>query len=143
MPSGIRKDGTKMGFQKGCVSAFKGKHHTKETRLKMKKAKKGKYFLSDNPNWKGGKQIASNGYTWVKVPEGTIGAFKRKPFVNYMLEHRYIMSEHLKRPLNSKEVIHHIDENRSNNKLSNLLLLSISEHTKLHFFKKRKLNQKL
>jgi hypothetical protein len=142
MPSGFRKDGTKLGFQKGCISLFKGKHHTKKAKEKMKKAKQGKYFSSNNPNWKGGRRINSKGYVWIKVPKGTPGAYKIKSLIDYMPEHRYVMSKHLNRPLNRNEVVHHIDEDRINNKLSNLLLLSISEHIKLHSIMKHQSYQK-
>ncbi len=47
--------------------------------------------------------------------------------------HRLVMEEHLGRELKSSEVVHHIDKDKSNNKLSNLVLFSTqSEHTKYH-----------
>lgn len=42
----------------------------------------------------------------------------------YVLEHRYLMSEHLGRPLLRQEHVHHIDGDRLNNNLSNLELWS-------------------
>lgn len=49
-----------------------------------------------------------------------------------MDEHRYIMECHLGRKLSSNEVIHHKDNNRQNNCLDNLELMTRSEHAKLH-----------
>lgn len=46
--------------------------------------------------------------------------------------HRVIMEQHLGRKLKSKEHVHHIDGNKLNNALSNLTILSHSEHMKLH-----------
>ena len=50
----------------------------------------------------------------------------------YVLEHRYVMAEHLGRPLTKEEVVHHIDENRINNSIENLQVMSVGEHTKIH-----------
>ena len=47
-------------------------------------------------------------------------------------EHRYLMEQKLGRTLTSDEVVHHIDGNRSNNDLSNLVVMSRGEHSKLH-----------
>lgn len=47
-------------------------------------------------------------------------------------QHRKIVEQQIGRPLLKSEVVHHIDENKSNNALSNLLLLTNSNHAKLH-----------
>lgn len=51
---------------------------------------------------------------------------KRMPY------HRYIMEQVLGRTLSRDEVVHHIDGDRTNNDLSNLVVMSRSEHSKLH-----------
>lgn len=48
-------------------------------------------------------------------------------------EHRAVMEALLGRKLHSKEIVHHIDGDKANNSPSNLLLLSHSEHSKLHY----------
>lgn len=47
-------------------------------------------------------------------------------------EHIYIMEQHIGRKLNKNECVHHIDGNRSNNDISNLQLMTIGEHSRLH-----------
>lgn len=47
-------------------------------------------------------------------------------------EHRLIMEKRLGRKLTFNEVVHHIDGNSLNNEDDNLLLMSRSEHIKLH-----------
>lgn len=46
--------------------------------------------------------------------------------------HRVIMEKHLGRKLNRNEVVHHIDHNKLNNDISNLQLMDLNEHLKLH-----------
>lgn len=48
------------------------------------------------------------------------------------VEHRKIMRLKLGRPLESDEVVHHVDGNPLNNKPSNLQVMTRSEHTRLH-----------
>lgn len=52
-------------------------------------------------------------------------------------EHRFIMSEHLNRPLLETEVIHHKNGDGSDNRIENLELHTWSTHGKLHHPAKR------
>lgn len=69
-----------------------------------------------------------NKYKRVRV-KGCVGVDGNKQ----VLKHRHIMEKHIGRKLKHGEVVHHIDGNVENNNLENLLLLSNSEHTKLHW----------
>ena len=46
--------------------------------------------------------------------------------------HRYIMEEHIGRKLKSSELVHHKNEDRHDNRVENLEILSRSEHRKIH-----------
>jgi hypothetical protein len=52
-------------------------------------------------------------------------------------EHRIIMENFLQRPLLRTEHIHHINKNKLDNRIENLMILSNAEHLKLHPIKKR------
>lgn len=49
--------------------------------------------------------------------------------------HRVVMENSIWRILEDNEVVHHIDEVKTNNILSNLMLLTVEAHSKLHHFK--------
>jgi hypothetical protein len=46
-----------------------------------------------------------------------------------MQHHRWVMEQHLGRPLDTREHVHHIDGNRFNNDLDNLALISARDHS--------------
>lgn len=64
--------------------------------------------------------VSSDGYIIVKHPE-TGEAIR---------EHRLIMLQHIGRPLGPKEHVHHINGNRQDNRIENLVLFTASEHIK-------------
>jgi len=84
--------------------------------------------LSKHPHWKGGKSITGSGHILIKRPD--------HPFPDrqgYVLEHRLVMEKHLGRYLKRSEVVHHINDNPSDNRLSNLMLFpNNAAHSSFH-----------
>lgn len=59
-------------------------------------------------------------------------AMTSKNWKGYVYEHIMIAEQMTGRHLKENEVVHHLDGNRSNNRIENLLVLSRAMHTKLH-----------
>lgn len=47
-------------------------------------------------------------------------------------EHRYIIEKHLKIKLKNNEVVHHINGDKSDNRIENLQVMTLSEHSSMH-----------
>ncbi|MCP6727468.1 MAG: HNH endonuclease [Patescibacteria group bacterium] len=72
---------------------------------------------------------AKNGYVLVYKPEHRYSETKK----GWILEHRSVMEDFLKRKLKKGECVHHIDMNKKNNKIENLMLFkSHDDHMKFH-----------
>jgi len=109
----------------GEGNPFFGKNHSDEFKKKLSNDRKGKNTGSDNINWKGGFR---EGKEYLRVTDGT----------HY---HRLIMENKLGRKLFSWEHVHHIDENKRNNDPDNLMIVTNSEHRKMHASTQKRNNE--
>lgn len=96
-------------------------------------SKKG-LFKEKNANWRGGRFVANRGYVIVCCPghpyplEG-----------NYVIEHRLVMEKHIGRYLKPEEEVHHINEIKTDNRLSNLMLFpNKAAHIRFHAQQRKK-----
>ena len=96
-----------------------------------------------NANWKTDEKITYYGYRKIRALDHPF-----RDCGDFVFEHRLVAEKYLLTEENSIEIdgkrylkkeydVHHIDENRLNNDPSNLLVLTKTEHHKLHSDKKR------
>jgi len=83
-----------------------------------------------HPNWTGGVLIDKSGYRMIWTPDHPHARKQhRKNPGGYVLEHRLVMEAYLGRYLSSKEVVHHRNGHKTDNRLENLELFeSNGEH---------------
>lgn len=80
---------------------------------------------AQNPRWKGGRRWFQ-GY-WMQHAPGHPAACR-----NYVLEHRLIVERHIGRYLKPNEFVHHLNYDKSDNRIENLQVVSPSTHAVLH-----------
>ncbi len=81
----------------------------------------------------------SNHYAWkggIKKHAGYILTYKPKHpnarINGYILEHRFIMSNYIKRPLKKSEVVHHKNGIKNDNRIKNLKIMTRGAHSTFH-----------
>lgn len=78
-----------------------------------------------------GKRVKTEaGYIMVRCPDHP-NANKGKNGA-YAFEHRLVMAKHLGRAIKADEIIHHVNGDKSDNRIENLELLSNAEHMRMH-----------
>jgi hypothetical protein len=89
------------------------------------KSKTGK----NHNNWKGGRRLDGQGYIYIHSPY--------HPYNNtgYVYEHRLVMEKYLGRFILPKELVHHINKIKTDNKIENLELMTRGKHNTIHFKK--------
>ena len=111
------------------AKGFCGIHYARITRYGTVKLKGRKG--QNNPKWKGGITHDSSGRVMVLRPN--------HPMANgwgYVYRYRIIMERKLKRFLKPSELIHHLNGNRTDDRIENLLVTTASDHQKMHEHKR-------
>ena len=98
---------------------------------KQREAARARVTGPNAPWWKGGRRI-HKGYVVVLPPAGWPWP-EMVPKSRYIREHRLVMAQHLGRPLDAAEVIHHENGDKTDNRIENLRLhRNHSEHMLEH-----------
>lgn len=75
------------------------------------------------------------------LPVGTIRQWVPSPYLmikteqGWQLHHRWVMEQHLGHELATGELVHHINEIQTDNRIENLEIMSRAEHARHHFSK--------
>ena len=90
---------------------------------------------SNDKRWKGGVNIASNGYITINVNLLTKNErtffepmFFGKSFSPIIYEHRFLVAKKLKRVLMKDEEVHHLNGIKTDNRIENLILMDSRQH---------------
>jgi len=86
-----------------------------------------KLGLKTNDEFHKGYITTHNGYLAVQAPNHPYCDAK-----GYVRKHRLVMEAHLGRILDPSELVHHINENKTDNRIENLELTNASEHCSHH-----------
>lgn len=97
----------------------KGKHLSQETRRKISESRQMHTY--------GHFKDRSDGYRALYYPD-----YPRSTKDGYVMEHIYIMEQHIGRPLADDECVHHINFIKNDNRLENLKLMKIHDHMSYH-----------
>ena len=119
-------------FNKNGELFFKSGHARKNRKFPEENRNQ---HSSQNNNWKGGKHLNAKGYVLIRK-EGHPRASKRG---NYVREHIILIEQNIGRYLKDDEIVHHINGNKSDNRLENLMLMKHGKHSSLH--RKKELKQ--
>lgn len=97
-------------YIRGSNELVRDRRRSQETKDKIAKSLKG----VNNYHWKpdGSWRLNGDGYVILKVNNKRVA------------EHRYVLEQYLGRKLETREQVHHINENMEDNRIKNLILFS-------------------
>jgi hypothetical protein len=103
------------GVQKWVLS-----HNLKQGTIRACGNRKIHWSMENSCKWRGGKTKHDSGYNMFKCPDHP----NARRSDGYIMEHVFVMSQHIGRPLTQKETVHHKNGIRDDNRLENLELWS-------------------
>ncbi len=115
-------------LEKNCIACalpFRGPH-TQLFCSNQCQLKSFSHSGSSNGMWRGGRKRDKNGYILVLQPTHP------QARAGYVREHRLIVEAQIGRMLSGNEVVHHKNGKKDDNSVSNLVLLTKTEHDTLH-----------
>lgn len=122
--------GTEIPLRRGTspyLTKFEFNHH-----FRLKENKRDQTG-EKNLNWKGGQYIHKGQYTYLKKPNHP-NADKN----GYVTRHVFVYTEYYKCCMLSWSIIHHIDENKHNDKIENLQGMVRNKHISHHQTKRKR-----
>lgn len=91
------------------------------------------YMQHENhPRWRGGVRVSTGGYRFIYVPD--------HPYAvnNLVREHRLVMEKYIGRYLLPEEIVHHKNEDKLDNRIENLVIVTRAEHVRIHTPRRRR-----
>jgi len=125
---------TKSERQLGKKNHNYGKQPSEKTKEKMR-GKRPNISGEKSPNWKGGRRIDIDGYILIHKPN-----HPRANGRGYIPESHLVYEEYWNEHVPKGYLLHHMDENKKNNNIINIPLLTRSYHIKIHNQKRRNIN---
>ena len=107
--------------KKGHKTGMTGKNHAEKTKKKISEKMKGKYEGNKNPNWQGGISFEPYTIDWTETLKRSI---RERDHYTCQLCNQY------------GNAVHHIDYNKKNCNLNNLITLCRSCNSKVNFNRK-------
>jgi hypothetical protein len=120
--NGRARESYKKQQSKFCSDRCRLKHQQTwgVERLKQWSKKVGKFAHYEN-----GTGLTTDGYVWIYKPN--LGYFH-----NQVKLHRYLMERKIGRRLKPTEIVHHLNFDKLDNRIENLIIVSRKEHNKIH-----------
>lgn len=106
-------------LRKGCKLSDEAKRKISEKNKGRRKR--------DDYEFGGYEKRRDDGYICVYVPDHPFATAE-----GMVMKHRLVMEKQLGRYLDAKEVVHHINHKRDDNRIENLIVMTASEHMSMH-----------